>query len=436
MDAGLRLRLPRDPARDHGDLHVPLAAVRQVLSHLPAAGAASASASTRTSAATRSRERCRALRPSLRLAHARRGSDRRRATSSVSLSRSTRRAAADHYQWICPPCRRAMFAAGARRRLCAACAAAPLVVAGRWRRPTSTRASAKGRWARPTREQLPWLIRSRRSRAQRPASVREPQRPLDTGSERSLRTAPGLRRRERGSTPASSPIASSRRTAASAASSAASSSRSRTTRSIGFEPWEEFPVQPRHALPEGREALPAGRAPRPAAARARARPIGARRLPPDRLRGGHRARRGRDRAHSSARTARDAFGVLSGASLTTEKTYLMGKFARVCLKTPYIDYNGRLCMVSAGAGNKKAFGIDRAANPWSDILGAEVDLDQRRERRRVRADHHQLRLAGARARREDHRRRSAHHADRPHLRPVPAGQARAATSRCSTASCT
>lgn len=68
----------------------------------------------------------------------------------------------------------------------------------------------------------------------------------------------------------------------------------------------------------------------------------------------------------------DAFGILSGASLTTEKAYLMGKFARVCLKTPYIDYNGRLCMVSAAAGNKKAFGIDRAANPWSDIIGTEV----------------------------------------------------------------
>jgi len=67
-----------------------------------------------------------------------------------------------------------------------------------------------------------------------------------------------------------------------------------------------------------------------------------------------------------------AFATLSGASLTTEKAYLMGKFARVCLKTPYTDYNGRLCMVSAGAGNKKAFGIDRAANPWNDILKAEV----------------------------------------------------------------
>ncbi len=70
----------------------------------------------------------------------------------------------------------------------------------------------------------------------------------------------------------------------------------------------------------------------------------------------------------------DAMGVLSGASLTTEKSYLMGKFARVCLKTRYIDYNGRLCMVSAGAANKKAFGIDRCANPWDDILKADVVL--------------------------------------------------------------
>jgi assimilatory nitrate reductase catalytic subunit len=68
----------------------------------------------------------------------------------------------------------------------------------------------------------------------------------------------------------------------------------------------------------------------------------------------------------------DAFAVLGGASMTTEKCYLLGKFARVCLKTRHIDYNGRLCMVSAGAANKKAFGIDRAANPMSDIPLAEV----------------------------------------------------------------
>jgi len=71
---------------------------------------------------------------------------------------------------------------------------------------------------------------------------------------------------------------------------------------------------------------------------------------------------------------KDAFAVLSGASLTTEKTYLMGKFAHMCLRTANIDYNGRLCMVSAAAGNKKSFGIDRAANPWEDLLGAGVIL--------------------------------------------------------------
>lgn len=69
---------------------------------------------------------------------------------------------------------------------------------------------------------------------------------------------------------------------------------------------------------------------------------------------------------------KDAIGLYSGSSLTTEKTYLMGKFARAGLGTRYIDYNGRLCMVSAAAGNNKAFGIDRAANPWADIPLAEV----------------------------------------------------------------
>jgi assimilatory nitrate reductase catalytic subunit len=77
---------------------------------------------------------------------------------------------------------------------------------------------------------------------------------------------------------------------------------------------------------------------------------------------------------SQERHGKDSIGVYSGSSLTTEKTYLMGKFARAGLGTRYIDYNGRLCMVSAAAGNNKAFGIDRAANPWDDIPLAEVLL--------------------------------------------------------------
>jgi assimilatory nitrate reductase catalytic subunit len=68
----------------------------------------------------------------------------------------------------------------------------------------------------------------------------------------------------------------------------------------------------------------------------------------------------------------DAFAMLSGVSLTNEKSYLVGKFARLALHTANLDYNGRFCMVSAGAANKKALGIDRNANPWSDIPLADV----------------------------------------------------------------
>ncbi|NUQ26053.1 MAG: molybdopterin oxidoreductase family protein [Saprospiraceae bacterium] len=68
----------------------------------------------------------------------------------------------------------------------------------------------------------------------------------------------------------------------------------------------------------------------------------------------------------------DAFAMLSGVSLTNEKSYLVGKFARVALKTANLDYNGRLCMVSAGGANKKAFGMDRSSNSWADLKKAEV----------------------------------------------------------------
>ena len=69
-----------------------------------------------------------------------------------------------------------------------------------------------------------------------------------------------------------------------------------------------------------------------------------------------------------------AVAVYGGASLTSEKSYLLGKFARVALGTRHIDYNGRLCMVSAGTAYKLAFGVDRCPNPWSDIPKAQVVL--------------------------------------------------------------
>ena len=183
-----------------------------------------------------------------------------------------------------------------------------------------------------------------------------------------------------------------------------------------------LPVQQGNALPEGREALPAGRTPTgcstPTSA-TRRRPAASGRWPTTR-----RSARSPRRSSASSRThGHDAFAVLTGASLTTEKAYLMGKFARVCLKTANIDYNGRLCMVSAGGGQQEGVRHRPRRQPVERHPRRRGDLDQRREHRRVRADHHQLRLAGARERRQGHRRRSAHHADRAHLRPVPAGQA-------------
>jgi len=71
---------------------------------------------------------------------------------------------------------------------------------------------------------------------------------------------------------------------------------------------------------------------------------------------------------------KDAVAVYSGSSMTNEKCYLMGKFARVGLGTRHIDYNGRLCMSSAGVAYAKAFGIDHAPLPMTDIIHSDCLL--------------------------------------------------------------
>jgi assimilatory nitrate reductase catalytic subunit len=140
---------------------------------------------------------------------------------------------------------------------------------------------------------------------------------------------------------------------------------------IGFEPWEDFPFNRGMLCPKGVKRYLQGSHPDRLMTALRRDPtsesgfsslayeqaIAQTASAIQRLQGEH--------GHAS-------IAVLGGASLTTEKTYLLGKFARVCLKTPFIDYNGRLCMVSAGAANKKAFGVDRTTNPWSDMVGTEV----------------------------------------------------------------
>jgi len=72
---------------------------------------------------------------------------------------------------------------------------------------------------------------------------------------------------------------------------------------------------------------------------------------------------------------RDAMAIFGGGGLTNEKAYVLGKFARVVLRTKNIDYNGRFCMASAAAATQRMFGIDRGLPfPVSDIPEAEVIL--------------------------------------------------------------
>src|SRR5438067_9828514 len=139
---------------------------------------------------------------------------------------------------------------------------------------------------------------------------------------------------------------------------------------IGFEPWEEFPVNQGKLCPKGvKRYLQNGH--------------------PDRLlsplvrtQTGFR-HAGWDEALEKTAEAigaiqskygKDAFAFLGGASLTNEKAYLNGKFARIALGTANIDYNGRLCMVSAGAANRLAFGVDRRSEEHTSELQSRFDL--------------------------------------------------------------
>jgi assimilatory nitrate reductase catalytic subunit len=139
-------------------------------------------------------------------------------------------------------------------------------------------------------------------------------------------------------------------------------------RVVGFEPWYEFPFNEGKLCPKGVKRYLQGSHPD-------------RLLEPlERTADGFRAlswdaaldRTAAEIRRIQAEHGPNSVAVLNGASLTTEKSYLVGKFARLAVGTDNLDYNGRLCMVSAGHGYTKAFGVDRAPNPWSDIPLADV----------------------------------------------------------------
>jgi len=70
---------------------------------------------------------------------------------------------------------------------------------------------------------------------------------------------------------------------------------------------------------------------------------------------------------------KDAVAVFGSGALTNEKAYLLGKFARVALRTSQIDYNGRFCMSSAAAAGNRAFGLDRGLPfPVTDLGDSDL----------------------------------------------------------------
>ncbi|MFC4337962.1 molybdopterin oxidoreductase family protein [Salininema proteolyticum] len=77
----------------------------------------------------------------------------------------------------------------------------------------------------------------------------------------------------------------------------------------------------------------------------------------------------------TALSGRDSVGVYGSGALTNEKAYQLGKFARLALGTPYIDYNGRFCMSSAAAAANRSLGIDRGLPfPMADLAEADTVL--------------------------------------------------------------
>jgi len=146
--------------------------------------------------------------------------------------------------------------------------------------------------------------------------------------------------------------------------------RVRNNEVIGFEPWDEFPFNRGMLCPKGVKRYLQGSHPD-------------RLLDPlIRTGSGFRKAEWDEALDATANRLKeiqlkhgpDSVAVLGGASLISEKSYLLGKFARVALGTRHIDYNGRLCMVSAGTAYKLALGVDRNPNPWSDIPEAQVVL--------------------------------------------------------------
>ncbi|MDE2120302.1 MAG: molybdopterin-dependent oxidoreductase, partial [Betaproteobacteria bacterium] len=72
-----------------------------------------------------------------------------------------------------------------------------------------------------------------------------------------------------------------------------------------------------------------------------------------------------------ARHGPDSVGIYISGQLSTEDYYVFNKLAKGLLGTNNLDSNSRLCMSSAVAGYKHAFGADAPPTCYDDIAQAD-----------------------------------------------------------------
>ncbi len=187
---------------------------------------------------------------------------------------------------------------------------------------------------------------------------------------------------------------------------------------VGFEPWYEFPFNEGKLCPKGvkrylqnahpdRLLAPLERDP--------GRPEGFRPVSWDHALDRTVAEIRRIQADARQRRVRDVVGRLTRQREVVPDRQVRPPRARhgePRLQRPALHGVGRRGQ-QAGAGDRP--GVE----PVERHPPRRGGVRHRGEHRRVRADHHELDLAGPRQRGQTHRRRSAGHADGPHRRSVP-----------------
>ena len=198
---------------------------------------------------------------------------------------------------------------------------------------------------------------------------------------------------------------------------------------VGFEPWYEFPFNEGKLCPKGVKRYLQNAHPDRLLEPARAGPgdaaAGSGRPPGTPRSIGSPARS----AGSRPSYGPDSFAVLSGVSLTNEKSLPDGqvrpprhRHGEPRLQRPALHGVGR-------QGEHEGARDRSGVQPVERHPAGRRRVPRRDEHRRVLADHHQLHLAGTRPRRQADRRRSASDADRPDRATSSSGCGRAPTRR-------